>query len=1197
MTEREHELELAEREARVGAAMSSLLDAFVVLRAVRDELGAIVDFVYEYVSDGACRVCGRRREEMVGHGVVELLPGHRVNGLFARCVRVVETGEGFELDGFVDEGPWGDRGRGVRSFDVRGVPVTGGIAVAFRDVTERRRLQSVLEVSEERYGRAIAALSEGIVIQDRDGAIISCNPAAERILGLTAGQMMGRTSVDPRWRAIREDGSPIPGEEHPAMVTLRSGLPVEGVIMGVHKPDGSLSWISIASMPFRAGSDGVGKNAVVTTFTDITARRSAEAKLRESEERFQAAVGSMQDAIAILSPVRDETGEIVDFRYDYINDALCELVGWTREQLLTRSGDEVHPGWTRSERFELYRQVMLTGVPFRSEDFHPEQAWGTEFARRALDTVVARAGEQLVISARDVTDRRRAEAQLRATQERFDAAVGSMLDAFTIISPVRDDEGGIVDFRWEYVNDSYCELVGFDRAQLVAHRLVELFPGFPASEPFAVYRRVSETGEPSLTVDVVSPAAWAGAREANRVLDTSIVAAGENVAVTARDVTERHRLEEQLRASEELFRTGVGSLLDGFTICSPVRDESSEIIDFRWEYANDAACARNGLTREQMLGQRISEVLPGYTSTDVFKLHRRVAKTGEPARVDEVSWQGEWSGGQQIDRAYDGSVVPLGPNIIVTGRDVTQARRNERELRLQAELLELAHDAVIVRDPVESRMTFWNREAEAIYGYSHREALGQVTHELLATVFPESRESVDDALARDGHWDGELRHTRKDGTVIVVSSRQALQRSEDGQPIAIIELNSDITDRKRAERDLADTRDLLERTQEISKTGGWEFDVATGRLTWTDEVYRIYGVERTADPTDVISAVAAYDAESAPVIEAAFKRLVEEGAPYDLELGLVRADGRRIWVHTSGRSMLEDGRVARVGGNIVDITGRREAEDEIRALNAELEQRVAARTEQLVRLNRELETFAYSVSHDLRAPLRAVSGFSQALLEDYAEKLGDDGRHDLERVRAAALRMGKLIDAVLELSRLSRRRLVRGPVDLTAVASEIVADLRTDDPDRRVEVEIQDGLLGDADPDLVRIVLANLLGNAFKFTAKTEDARIRFGAVKQGAVSVYFVADNGAGFDLAHAKRLLLPFHRLHRDNEFPGEGIGLATVMRAVRKHNGEIWAESAVNQGATFHSPGRRREPAGVGRDRRGRGPGVAAGGKRQQ
>ena len=323
-----------------------------------------------------------------------------------------------------------------------------------------------ITAAEQIYRQALAALSEGIVVQDKDGAITSCNPAAERILGLSVDQMMGVRSTDPRWRAVHEDGSPFPGEEHPAMVALRTGLPVEGVIMGVHKPDGSVSWISINAMPFRAGSDGGGEDAVVTTFTDITARRSAEARLRESEERFQAAIGTMRDAVAILSPVRDETGEIVDFRFDYANDAHCELVGRDREQLLRRRVGEVFPDWARSERFEVYRRVMLTGTPFRSEDFHPEQAWGAEFARRVIDNVVARAGEQLVVSARDVTDRRRTEALLRASEERFDAAVGSMLDAFAIISPVRDEQGEVVDFRWEYVNDAYCELVGFDRGRL-----------------------------------------------------------------------------------------------------------------------------------------------------------------------------------------------------------------------------------------------------------------------------------------------------------------------------------------------------------------------------------------------------------------------------------------------------------------------------------------------------------------------------------------------------------------------------------------------------------------------------------------------------------------------------------------------------------------------------------------------------------
>ena len=190
--------------------------------------------------------------------------------------------------------------------------------------------------------------------------------------------------------------------------------------------------------------------------------------------------------------------------------------------------------------------------------------------------------------------------------------------------------------------------------------------------------------------------------------------------------------------------------------------------------------------------------------------------------------------------------------------------------------------------------------------------------------------------------------------MIVVSSRQALARDEDGRPVAIIELNSDITERKQAEEELASTG-LLERTQQISKTGGWEYDVATGKLTWTDEVYRIYGSgEQRYGPVEPKRAISAVETESAPIVSAALERLIADGEPSDLEVGLIRADGQRIWVRVVGEAVIEGARVVRVRGIIADVTDRRLAEEELRALNAELEQRVAARTTKLEQINQSL---------------------------------------------------------------------------------------------------------------------------------------------------------------------------------------------------------------------------------------------------
>jgi light-regulated signal transduction histidine kinase (bacteriophytochrome) len=252
---------------------------------------------------------------------------------------------------------------------------------------------------------------------------------------------------------------------------------------------------------------------------------------------------------------------------------------------------------------------------------------------------------------------------------------------------------------------------------------------------------------------------------------------------------------------------------------------------------------------------------------------------------------------------------------------------------------------------------------------------------------------------------------------------------------------------------------------------------------------------------------------------------------------------------------------------IEDVTDSRQAWDALYRLNRELDDRVGERTAQLEAANRELEAFAYSVSHDLRAPLRALDGFSDELLRCYAERLDDKGRHYLRRLRSGTQRMGQLIDDLLLLSRLNRGAMRRERVDLTALAGAVAAELRQREPGRRVAFAIEPGLAAVGDAALLRVALENLLGNAWKFTSKKPSAAIAVGRGDCEGDPAFFVRDDGAGFDMAHAAKLFGAFQRLHTEREFPGNGIGLATVQRVVRRHGGRVWAEGSPGRGATFH------------------------------
>ena len=373
--------------------------------------------------------------------------------------------------------------------------------------------------------------------------------------------------------------------------------------------------------------------------------------------------------------------------------------------------------------------------------------------------------------------------------------------------------------------------------------------------------------------------------------------------------------------------------------------------------------------------------------------------------------------------------------------------------------------------------------------------------------------------------------------------------------------------RRVAEVALEKSEEHLRLALEAAEMGTWNLDLRTGEVEITSRSAQILGLDEHSARTTCEKLLGCVDEADRERLRAEFDRSLTQLKQYQSEFPRIDIAGDPHWVRVQGKGCLPEKGAYQVIGVVQDITKPKLAEEEIRQLNEELEQRVTERTSELRASVAELDAFSYSVAHDLRAPVLRIIGFSDALLNFYGEQLDDEGKSYLKRLYDAGSRMGRMIDSLLSLSRLTRAKVQRDLVDLSTLVQGMLNELQEAEPERRARFLVAPRVVASADRELIKVLLDNLLRNAWKFTSKHAATTIEFGTTQVGNETAYFVRDDGAGFDMKYADKLFGAFQRLHTSDEFTGTGIGLATASRVVQRHGGRIWAEGKVEQGATIY------------------------------
>lgn len=760
-----------------------------------------------------------------------------------------------------------------------------------------------------------------------------------------------------------------------------------------------------------------------------------------------------------------------------------------------------------------------------------------------------------------VVDGNRYFAAIARTRQPYDEVALEAEERFYSVFEQSPDAICVFDLdhhSYDMVNSRALELFDMDRAELLNCNPARLTPKFQpdgtlSGEAIKEHQRRAMNGE--ALIFEWTHCSKNGAPIPCEVRLTRVPIPGRRLLCGhITDISARKQTERQLKLKERAIASSQNGI--GFLSLGGIITEVNAAFTKMW----GATC------QEEIIGKPLAELI---------KNGRFFTEMLESLRVHGM-WLGEVSAERLDGTAFDlqvsvheirsesgeteGYMTAL---VDVTDRNEIERKLRESEARFRV-YWEHAPHGMFVRT-TDGWIKDVNPMGCALTGYTREELTQMQPPELLAPGSDQFIETRNRELGAGRSHESDVPIVRKDGSQCWLHVNVAPLGNGD-----VIGFSMDVTEARAKEQALVASERRLSLALQATSNAVSEVNVQTQEVYFSPRWYEILGYAPYSFKASLESWNALVHPDDRDTLVQEFESGIaaNNGIPISSQYRALHKDGTYRWLWTRGDVVEWDveGKPLLVSGITTDVTDRKMAEENIKTMNLELERRVAERTAELAASNRELEAFSYSVSHDLRGPLRRIHGFASLVLMDYADNLDNTAKQYLERACAATENMGEIIDGLLRLSRFTRGEVVRKRINLSDIARNILSDLQEHDPQRAVETSVENDLTAEADPILLYAVMENLLSNAWKFTALREPAIISVGLDRSSDSRVFFVKDNGAGFDMAYASRLFTAFHRLHTEAEFEGTGIGLATVQRVITRHGGRVWVESAPDHGSTF-------------------------------